>query len=99
MSNGTEQDTFPIKTLKVFAYINLIGGIAGALLVFVTSIGSSREESLVYLVIAGLIAGALFGCAFLLVVAGMAENLIAIRESNDALLKSGAVRAAPKVEA
>lgn len=86
----------PITALKVFAYVNLVGGIIIGAFVIWASVGSRSVLGSPYVSEAnpfGIVLGAvflaegIFGCALLLVIAGMAENLIAIRQNTEDLLE------------
>jgi hypothetical protein len=92
---GDDSGRGPITALKVFAYINLIGGIITALIIWSSggtvfvSANASRSDANTFSVVLGAIffAEGIFGCALLLVIAGMAENLIAIRQNTEELLE------------
>jgi hypothetical protein len=77
-----------IDTLRFFAWANLVGGIIIAIYVWATmgTVGDrGHSEGNPFGVVLGLaffIEG-VFGCAFLLVVCTIAENLIAIRKNTE----------------
>lgn len=85
----------PITALKIFAYMNLVGGIIiGAFVIWSSMearsvLGSPYpSEANPFGIVLGAVflAEGIFGCALLLVIAGMAENLIAIRQNTEDLL-------------
>jgi hypothetical protein len=95
-ANSGQENQGPITALKVFAYINLIGGIVAAITIWASMgttpvLGSSyRTEANPFGIVLGFVflAEGTFGCALLLVIAGMAEDLIAIRRNTENMLAS-----------
>lgn len=79
-----------ISTLRCFAWLNLIIGIIGSMVLYnvlgvaekYSSYSTETNPFGIILTLAWLIEG-VFGCAFLLVICSMAENLIAIRENTE----------------
>ena len=111
-ANSDQIGRGPITALTVFAYINLVGGIIAAITIWASMgtnpvLGSSYHAEInPFGIVLGAVflAEGIFGCALLLVIAGMAENLIAIRRNTENLLDinkkaSGQIATEPKTSA
>jgi hypothetical protein len=83
-SSGSSGST-AISLLKIFAWVDLVGSVAGAVIVlkWFSSQGQANPIA-IGLAIAVLLQGVLV-CSLFLVIASMAENVIAIRFNNKRL--------------
>ena len=82
------EDHPAINALRIFAWLNLIGGIIVAFLLsewlWAGKATSQQATPLNVALSIVFLAEGVFGCAFLLVVCSIAENLIAIRRNTEA---------------
>jgi hypothetical protein len=76
-----------INALRIFAWLNLIGGVIVAILLSEWMWGgtATSQQATLFNIVLGIVflAEGVFGCAFLLVICSIAENLIAIRRNTE----------------